>query len=63
VSAGAWWSIVGPLAMSILLMKVSWVPRLEKDIGERRPGYAANIRRTNRFFPSFQERNSERIHC
>ncbi|GAC1302646.1 MAG: DUF1295 domain-containing protein [Steroidobacteraceae bacterium] len=48
---GAWWTFGGPVLMSILLMKVSWVALLEKDIGERRPLYADYIRRTNAFFP------------
>ena len=51
VSAGAWWSLPGPLLMSVLLRRVSGVTLLEKDIGERRPGYADYIRRTNAFFP------------
>jgi steroid 5-alpha reductase family enzyme len=51
VSAGAWWSLPGPLLMSVLLMRVSGVTLLEKDIGERRPQYADYIRRTNAFFP------------
>jgi steroid 5-alpha reductase family enzyme len=51
VSSGAWWSIVGPLTMSLLLMRVSGVTLLEKDIGERRPAYAEYVRRTNAFFP------------
>jgi steroid 5-alpha reductase family enzyme len=51
LSAGAWWSLVGPLLMSVLLMRVSGVTLLEKDIGERRPEYADYIRRTNAFFP------------
>ena len=51
LSAGAWWSIPGPLLMSVLLMRVSGVTLLEKDIGERRPQYADYIRRTNAFFP------------
>jgi steroid 5-alpha reductase family enzyme len=51
LSAGAWWSIVGPLLMSVLLMRVSGVTLLEKDIGGRRPGYAEYVRRTNAFFP------------
>jgi steroid 5-alpha reductase family enzyme len=50
-SAGAWWSVIGPMAMSVLLMRVSGVTLLEKDIGERRPQYADYIRRTNAFFP------------
>jgi steroid 5-alpha reductase family enzyme len=49
--AGAWWSIIGPIGMSVLLMRVSGVTLLEKDIGERRPQYADYIRRTNAFFP------------
>jgi steroid 5-alpha reductase family enzyme len=51
LAAGAAWSIAGPLLMSLLLMRVSGVTLLEKDIGERRPGYADYIRRTNAFFP------------
>jgi steroid 5-alpha reductase family enzyme len=37
--------------MSVLLLKVSGVTLLEKDIGERRPAYRDYIRRTNAFFP------------
>jgi len=51
LSAGAWWSIVGPLLMSYLLLRVSGVRLLERDIGDRRPDYAAYVRRTNAFFP------------
>lgn len=51
LAGGAWWSIVGPLLMSFLLLRVSGVSLLEKDIGERRPGYADYVRRTNAFFP------------
>ncbi|HVA39982.1 MAG TPA: DUF1295 domain-containing protein [Candidatus Binataceae bacterium] len=51
LGAGAWWSVPGPLLMSVLLLKVSGVALLEKDIGERRPAYAAYVRRTNAFLP------------
>jgi len=51
LSSGAWWSVVGPLVMSILLLKVSGVALLEKDIGDRRSDYNAYIQRTNAFFP------------
>lgn len=51
VAAGAWWSIAGPAVMSVLLMRVSGVSLLEKDIGERRPQYADYVRRINAFFP------------
>jgi steroid 5-alpha reductase family enzyme len=51
LAAGGWWSVTGPLVMSFLLLKVSGVALLEKDIGERRPTYQAYVRRTNAFFP------------
>jgi steroid 5-alpha reductase family enzyme len=51
LAAGAWWSIAGPILMSVLLMRVSGVTLLEKDIGERRPKYADYVRRTSAFFP------------
>jgi steroid 5-alpha reductase family enzyme len=51
LSAGAWWALLGPALMSVLLLRVSGVTLLERDIGRRRPGYAEYIRRTNAFFP------------
>lgn len=51
LGTGGWWSLVSPLLMSLLLWRVSGVRLLEKDIGERRPGYAAYAARTNAFFP------------
>ena len=59
LSAGAWWTVVSPLLMTFLLLKVSGVTLLEKDIGERRPRYQQYIRRTNAFFPGLPN-NSDR---
>lgn len=50
-SAGAWWTVVSPLLMSVLLLKVSGVVLLERDIGERRPAYRHYAARTSAFFP------------
>jgi steroid 5-alpha reductase family enzyme len=50
-SAGAWWSLPGPLLISFLLLRVSGVTLLEKDIGNRRPEYADYVLKTNAFFP------------
>ncbi|MCU0975798.1 MAG: DUF1295 domain-containing protein [Steroidobacteraceae bacterium] len=52
LAGGGWWSAAGPLLMSFLLLKVSGVALLEKDIGERRPAYRDYVRRTNAFFPA-----------
>jgi steroid 5-alpha reductase family enzyme len=51
LSAGGWWSIASPLLMTFLLLKVSGVALLEKDIAKRRPEYAEYISQTNAFFP------------
>jgi hypothetical protein len=43
--------VLSPLLMTVLLLKVSGVALLEKDIGERRPAYRDYIARTNAFVP------------
>lgn len=48
---GGAWSVVSPLLMTWLLLKVSGVRMLEGDIGERRPAYRDYIARTNAFLP------------
>jgi steroid 5-alpha reductase family enzyme len=49
--AGGAWTLFAPLLMTFLLLRVSGVRLLEKDIGERRPAYAEYVRRTNAFIP------------
>jgi steroid 5-alpha reductase family enzyme len=51
VSAGAWWCLAGPALLTVLLLRVSGVRLLEKDIGNRRPRYADYVLKTNTFFP------------
>jgi len=48
---GGAWTILSPLLMTGLLLKVSGVTLLERDIGERRPAYRDYIARTNAFLP------------
>lgn len=47
---GAWWTLAGPLLMTVLLVRVSGVSLLEKQMAAR-PGYAEYVRRTSAFFP------------
>ena len=56
LAAGGWWAVVGPLLMSLLLLRVSGVALLEKDIGTRRPAYRDYMARTNAFFPRTPKR-------
>lgn len=50
---GGWLTIFSPLIITFLLLKVSGVAMLEKDIGSRRPGYEEYQKRVNAFFPWF----------
>jgi steroid 5-alpha reductase family enzyme len=50
-SGAALWTLIGPALMTFLLVRVSGVRMLESDIAERRPEYAAYIRRTRAFIP------------
>lgn len=52
VAAGAWWTVVAPILMTFLLLRVSGVALLEKDIVERRPAYRAYVERTSAFVPA-----------
>jgi steroid 5-alpha reductase family enzyme len=47
----AWWTIVGPIVMSVLLIRVSGAALLERSLRKRRPGYEEYVARTSAFFP------------
>lgn len=51
VAAGGAWTLLAPLLMTFLLLRVSGVALLEKDMSERRPEYREYVRTTNAFFP------------
>ena len=51
LAAGAWWSAVGPALLTYLLLRISGIRLLERDIGKRRPQYADYVLKTNAFFP------------
>lgn len=59
LSAGAWWTLVGPLIMSTLLIRVSGKRLLEAHLGDR-PGYAEYASRTSGFVPLPPRRRSSR---
>jgi steroid 5-alpha reductase family enzyme len=49
-TVGAWWTIAGPLVMSVLLIRVSGKRLLEHHMRDR-PGYAEYVARTSGFLP------------
>lgn len=48
---GAWWTIVSPVIVTVLLVRVSGIPMLEHGMQRRRPGYAEYVARTSAFLP------------
>ncbi len=50
LSAGAWWTLPGPLVMTLLLTRVSGKDHLERSMSKR-PGYADYVTRTSGFVP------------
>lgn len=46
-----WWTALGPLVMSFLLIRVSGVALLERSLQHSKEGYADYIARTSAFFP------------
>lgn len=51
LAAGAWWTIFAPALMTGLLLKVSGVALLEKNLTATKPQYADYIARTSAFVP------------
>ncbi len=54
------WTIISPILITFLLLKVSGVVMLEKTIVKRRPKYAEYQRRTNAFIPWFPKNETEK---
>ncbi len=57
IGAGAPWTVFSPLIMTLLLLKVSGVALLERDLTARRPAYRDYIRRTSPFIPWWPRRS------
>jgi steroid 5-alpha reductase family enzyme len=50
-AVGAWWTVISPILMTILLRWVSGVALLERSLAASRPGYTDYMRRTSPFIP------------
>jgi steroid 5-alpha reductase family enzyme len=48
---GGWWTVISPLVISWVLLKITGIPLTERATLELRPEYADYIRRTSSFFP------------
>ncbi len=56
IAVGNYLSILGPVLMTWLIIKISGVSMLEKTLKNTKPGYKEYIARTNAFFPWFHKK-------
>ena len=56
IAAGSYWTVIGSLFMTLLIIKVSGVALLEKSLNVTRPQYRDYIQKTNSFFPWFPKK-------
>jgi steroid 5-alpha reductase family enzyme len=58
VAVGSYIPLLGPLLMSLLIIKVSGVAMLERTLKNTKPGYKEYVERTNAFIPWFPRKHS-----
>ena len=51
VAAGGFFTLFGPLLMTVLIVKVSGVAMLERSLDHTKPQYKEYVEKTNAFFP------------
>jgi steroid 5-alpha reductase family enzyme len=56
---GSWWTVISPVIVTVVLLKMTGIPLTEKTITSTRPGYQEYVRRTNAFFPWFPKRRED----
>ena len=54
---GGWWTVVSPVVITVVLLKMTGVALTEKTILEKRPQYRDYIERTSTFVPWFPKRS------
>ena len=54
----SWWTVISPLVITVVLLKMTGIPLTEKSISGRRPGYKDYIKHTNAFIPWFPRKET-----
>jgi steroid 5-alpha reductase family enzyme len=57
---GSWWTIISPIIITVVLLKMTGVTLMEKTIVHTRPGYSEYIAKTNAFLPWFPKKKEAR---
>jgi steroid 5-alpha reductase family enzyme len=56
---GSWWTIISPIIITVVLLKITGVTLTEKTILEKRPQYRDYIARTSAFVPWFPKKEKQ----
>lgn len=56
LAAGSFWPALGAVLMTVLIIRISGVALLEKNLKKSKPGYETYVKNTNAFFPWFPKR-------
>jgi len=56
IAAGSYWPVIGSVAMTLIIIKVSGVSLLEKSLNDTKPQYREYIRKTSSFLPWFPKK-------
>ena len=47
----SWWTILSPVIISVVLLKMTGIPLTEQELVKNRPGYSDYVKRTSAFVP------------
>ncbi len=56
IAAGSYWTIIGSVIMTLMIIKVSGIALLEKSLKSEKPEYQEYIRKTSSFIPWFPKK-------
>lgn len=58
IASDSYWTIIGSILMTLLIIKISGVDLLEKSLNQDKPHYTDYVKRTSAFIPWFPKRGS-----
>ncbi|WP_372645419.1 DUF1295 domain-containing protein [Ancylomarina sp.] len=56
IAAASYWTVIGSILMTFIIIKISGVSLIEKSLNETKPQYKEYIEKTNSFFPWFPKK-------
>ena len=56
-----WWTVISPVVITAVLLKMTGIPLTEKLSKQKRPGYADYIAATSSFFPLPPKQTAQRL--